>query len=709
MRSDRLLASSLAALAVASAAHSQVHVYVDDDAPDGGNGLSWDSAMNDLHLAIDIAHKLGEYRGEIRIAGGTYRPERTVPFQIPATELGQPAFTLFGGYAGLDRPLSPDTRDADLFQTVLDADINNDDAAGGLADNAIDLLVIDGSSASETPLSGVVLEGLKFRGAANTAVSVSDSSAAISDCTFSKNTGTAIYIYDSPAFIEACSFVENTGASGSAIFAHGGAVEIQFSEFLENTSTTQGGAVYVERTQLRVAESSFIQNAAEDGGAIYIRSDGGIIEDCVFEINSATDEGGAVCADRDLDLRDSVFTMNTAEKGGAVMGKGHFFGCRFAENAAQSDSELRVRGGAIYANGFATMAECEFARNTAYEGGGVYVWPNYYNVTLDGCVFEENTATAHGGGAYGARYIRGSSFLNNSSEGSGGGVFNAGDISGSQIVGNSAGYGGGIYNAKTIVSCVIENNHALLGGGIYIPRQEAMVVTDSILYNNSSTSFGSAIRSQGNFDLIRSTVTQADPYEYSSLIAFGEGVGWIESSIIWDRRLDGFPAIELQPNASLAVLYSNLRLDPVYITVHISAELNILGDNYGSDPKFMDIAAGDLGLQSGSICIDAGLLLHESELPDQDAIGNPREARDDAGTPNTGFGEMDYLDIGALEFQGTSCLADVNNDGELTATDFTAWIAAYNSGNPAADQNRDGIINQGDFTAWINNYTNGCG
>ncbi|HED54715.1 MAG TPA: hypothetical protein ENJ00_11025 [Phycisphaerales bacterium] len=54
------------------------------------------------------------------------------------------------------------------------------------------------------------------------------------------------------------------------------------------------------------------------------------------------------------------------------------------------------------------------------------------------------------------------------------------------------------------------------------------------------------------------------------------------------------------------------------------------------------------------------------------------------------------------------CPADVNRDGQLNAADFTAWIAASNTLNPACDQNDDGSCTPGDFTAWIANFNAGC-
>ena len=55
-----------------------------------------------------------------------------------------------------------------------------------------------------------------------------------------------------------------------------------------------------------------------------------------------------------------------------------------------------------------------------------------------------------------------------------------------------------------------------------------------------------------------------------------------------------------------------------------------------------------------------------------------------------------------------ACLADVNGDGSVTPTDFSAWVAAFNNNLPGCDQNGDGACSPTDFSAWITNYNNGC-
>lgn len=54
------------------------------------------------------------------------------------------------------------------------------------------------------------------------------------------------------------------------------------------------------------------------------------------------------------------------------------------------------------------------------------------------------------------------------------------------------------------------------------------------------------------------------------------------------------------------------------------------------------------------------------------------------------------------------CDADVNLNGRVEFSDFSAWINAYVSGNLAADQNYNGLIEPTDFTAFIDNYNAGC-
>jgi len=174
--------------------------------------------------------------------------------------------------------------------------------------------------------------------------------------------------------------------------------------------------------------------------------------------------------------------------------------------------------------------------------------------------------------------------------------------------------------------------------------------------------------------------------------AFGDGAlftGNINSTIEFDR------CIGLQVPA----VNGNIVADPQFVDP---------GDP-GADGvwRTADDNTGDLTPMPTSPMIDAagGEAFGPGAV---DALGNPRLV-DVTDIANTGTGPIPYLDIGAIEYQGTNtCIADVNADGVLSPADFTAWIAAFNSGAPACDQNGDRECTPADFTAWIANYNAGC-
>ena len=68
----------------------------------------------------------------------------------------------------------------------------------------------------------------------------------------------------------------------------------------------------------------------------------------------------------------------------------------------------------------------------------------------------------------------------------------------------------------------------------------------------------------------------------------------------------------------------------------------------------------------------------------------------------------DRFRAGAVLTIKSDCVADTNDDGMLSPTDFSAWIDAYNSNSAACDQNGDGECTPTDFSAWITNYNAGC-
>jgi hypothetical protein len=102
-------------------------LYVDDDAPQGGDGRSWRSAHRYLQDALLAARGGGV--AEIRVAQGTYKPDRgrgMVPDdQNSAFDLVN-TVALRGGYAGLSAPDAV-RRDPVVFVTILSGDLLGND------------------------------------------------------------------------------------------------------------------------------------------------------------------------------------------------------------------------------------------------------------------------------------------------------------------------------------------------------------------------------------------------------------------------------------------------------------------------------------------------------------------------------------------------------------------------------------------------------
>ena len=98
--------------------------------------------------------------------------------------------------------------------------------------------------------------------------------------------------------------------------------------------------------------------------------------------------------------------------------------------------------------------------------------------------------------------------------------------------------------------------------------------------------------------------------------------------------------------------------------------------------------------------------IHADAVPSVASLGGGSELCVSI-TPNDG--NLDGFTTNyCVDIKAPACPADVNGDGMLTPTDFTAWINAFNNNDPECDQNADGSCTPTDFTAWIANYNTGC-
>ena len=180
----------------------------------------------------------------------------------------------------------------------------------------------------------------------------------------------------SKLFVDNCLFEDNTAKTNAAIYLDEfGEAEITNSQFKNNHATDSGGILALDASKNALVRNClFESNTAVKGGAIYMTPYNGnpthvTIIDCDFIKNSASENGGAIYANSaDLNIINSNFNKNTApDKGGAIFTyktNVKIDKCQFSDNKANN-------GGAGYLiSNDATVTNSIFAGNIASNKGG---------------------------------------------------------------------------------------------------------------------------------------------------------------------------------------------------------------------------------------------------------------------------------------------------------------------------------------------------
>ena len=285
--------------------------------------------------------------------------------------------------------------------------------------------------------------------------------------------------------------------------------------FANNNATKNGGAIDCNATRMRLYNTTFQSNVAENGSALCreVSATGGSGRNNTFISNYATNAGAALAWMRAENIYIDTYTFidNTADySGGAIyVGIGStnctVFNSTFTGNNVTG--QTNGHGGAIewYAD-TGRVLNSTFRNNNAYTGGAIYVGSNsgHVNITNSGFIrnnaitlggaidlaassvavnnsyFRENTAT-HGGAIFvggssensNNNYIYSSYFTDNNATGRGGAVdwnSTAGYVYKTNFTRNSAEYGGAVYvggaspNSK-IEDVIFTKNNATKNGG----------------------------------------------------------------------------------------------------------------------------------------------------------------------------------------------------------------------------------------------------
>lgn len=275
-------------------------LYVNDDAPAGGDGLTWATAFQNPGDAFGAVSAYGGAIDEIWVAAGTYYTPQ-VPILGYTFDLPD-GVKIYGGFAGTETQLSQ--RNPAPNQSFLSGSV-------GLPttdDNAWHVIMAWGCGSS-TLLDGFTITGGNADAPASAwdgyggGAYIRESQLTIRNCNFVGNRGWrggAIAIQDSTPRIEDCYFMLNTAEqSGGAIYTlPGGAPKVVNCDFRANVALINyGGAIAnSEGNSMNIANCRFMSNSADwGGGGVYTSNGNCVIANCTFTGNfGVADRGGAI-------------------------------------------------------------------------------------------------------------------------------------------------------------------------------------------------------------------------------------------------------------------------------------------------------------------------------------------------------------------------------------------------------------------------------
>ena len=371
-------------------------------------------------------------------------------------------------------------------------------------------------------------------------------------------------------------------------------------------------------------------NPAAIGGGLLVNgvTGGWSARNLYFYVNRAIDTGGGAFVEGSgttPTMERCTFTGNYADGAGggaARLGYGTLLDCRIAGNTAVGQAPRQGGGGLrIFTQGPpVTLRRCTLVDNAARRGGGILVYRG--DVQLYDCVLEHNRASgsstpiidpAVGESAGGAIYLVTSNGVrallaqcrlwNNQAYGV--------NVFGGAIADEDAPSPPNEEARLWLSSCTVASGYAETGGGVYL-RRVTSFLQNCILYANRQSPIvnGSALS-----DL----ATPAN----TILVANCLGASYVTGTAPGD----------------IVILGSDQPALPGLGTIF-------------TDPKFVDVANGDLRLDAASPCIDRGTNVLDVDpftpgtqlLPPLDLGGAPRLVDGD------GNGSK-LVDMGAHEYQ----------------------------------------------------------
>jgi predicted outer membrane repeat protein len=433
------------------------------------------------------------------------------------------------------------------------------------------------------------------------------------------------------------------------------------------------------------------------GKAITVRSENGAVS-CVIDLQGSSGDPHRAFHFNSGETTESVlegFTIQNGymePRGGAILCEGGsspvIRGCEFVQNSVEANS-FRTGGGAVcILHSDPTFIECGFVENQVtvidndVGGGAMYCIGG--SPAFTECRFVSNSVVGpslgSGGGAIamgdgGAPVFEACTFLNNTTVRDGGAVLVA------------------LSMEATFERCVFRGNTAQRNGGAVADIRGGSFVGIGCEFIGNKTDFGAGaaiLADSSAASLVNCTFSQNEADTFGGALRAVGGNVSVANCVLWGDLPDEISELI---EGQVVVTFSNVE------------------GRGGSDPLFVDPDGGDFSVEAGSLCIDAANNLAVPDGVTVDLAGNPR-FHDDPGTTDTGVGggaggDM-IVDMGAYEFQGSSCAADFNGDGAVDTRDVLAFLNAWSAQDASSDCDRNGVIDTRDVLCFLNTWSAGC-
>ncbi len=337
-----------------------------------------------------------------------------------------------------------------------------------------------------------------------------------------------------------------------------------------------------------------IRNGADkgSGGAVWWEDADLEVINCTFENNQIDSWGGAVfCRNSNARFVGCTFTGNTSNimHGGAIhveAGQASLANCSFQGNRGPAletyDSQV-------------TVTKCDFRGNEGRDGGAIHsrvdTDPESSSLAVTECTFRDNSASASGGALY-------------------------------------------LYGLRATVDvCTFETNTAGQDGGAVCNYRASPTISSCLFAGNTATGSGGAVHNvySTSSELINCTVVANNAPKGGAVAGLGGSNLLVSHSILWNNTAAEGPSLYLgrlpwstPTTATATIEYSDVEGDSDSTTVESGCDVRWGTGNFPDDPLFIAPSRGDYRLSADSPAIDAGDPQYAPETGKTDLDGRVR-------------------------------------------------------------------------------------